>query len=148
MYEDQAAYKPRHLSEHEARLVLAFGQTMFPDDGRGMVGAEHVDIVGWMDDHLDRLPRFQRLQLRAMFMAFEAEFAVKGGYSSRFFADATPEERERYVETLEAGGHYLERGPLVLMKGLMMLAYLRHPDVQAGMGMGAAPGTPRLEGEE
>ena len=94
------------------------------------------------------MPRFQRLQLRAMFIAFEAEFALARGYSSRIFADATPSERERYVESVEAGGRYLERGPLVLMKGLMMLAYLRHPDVQASMGMGAAPGTPQLEGEE
>jgi hypothetical protein len=136
LYEDHVAPVLRHLTQHEARLVQAFGETCFPDDGGELVGSDHVDIVGWMDGHLERLPRVQRWQIRAMFVAFEAEFALKGRAHTRSFADAHLEERQRYVETMEASGHYVERGPLVLMKGLMMLAYLRHPDVRRGMGIG------------
>lgn len=130
-----APTEARHLTGPEARIVEALSSTIFPEDGAIPAGARTARVVQWMDEYLGMLPPDKRLLLRAMFLLFEIDFAVFNPGPSWRFSSATPEERTRCLEGWDQSWLYPRRAAFQALKGTILLAYLRHPEVHVQMGI-------------
>ena len=125
----------KNLTDYEARIVEALADTIFPEDGPFAAGARTTGVVQYVDEYLDWIPQRERILIRCMFMLFEVDFAVfNPGVSNRFSA-ATPEERRRCLESWDRSSLYYRRSAFQALKGTILLAFLRHPDVQDQIGV-------------
>ena len=125
----------RCLTDPEAEIFTALADTVFPD-GTGMdTSASAAGVLEWVDEYLDQLPTMKRLQLRAMFIAFEADYAVFARDARARFSAADPEARTDYLRYCDEHPLYLRRSPFQALKSVLMLAYLRAPEVQRQVGI-------------
>ncbi len=125
----------KHLSDWEARILLALADTVFPEDGAMPTGAASAGVVEWVDTYLDRLPADKRLLIRCMFLLFELDFAVFNPGRSSLFSSASATERLRCLQAWDTSDLYLRRSSFQALKGTLLMAYLRSPAVHREMGL-------------
>src|SRR5688572_22309634 len=112
------------LSDSEKKVVLALGQTMFPRDTTLPYDADDVDVVGWCDDYLDRMPPFSRAQIRALVNTFEYGFAAWAGRPRDTFSSARPADRAAYLESWERSATYTQRMLYEALRAMLTFAYV------------------------
>lgn len=112
------------LSDHERRIVLAIGQTMFPRDGVLSIDADDAGVVAWVDDYLDRMPPFSRTQVRALLNTFEYGFAAWSGRPRDTFSAARPADRTAYLESWERSSTYAQRQLHEALRTVLTFAYV------------------------
>src|SRR5262249_4598583 len=108
------------LVQHLARRVCA------PDDVRGVVSPDDVDVAGFVDAYLLGLaPKLRRDLLR--FFAYIEQLAQgSGGLGSRF-THLPPEDQDRVLASLESSSSELLRGGFAGAKALLFMGYYRDP---------------------
>lgn len=125
----------KHLTDWEARIVEALADTVFPEDGAMPTGAASAGVVEWVDAYLDRLPADKRMLIRCMFMLYELDFAVFNPGRSSLFSSASAAERLRCLEAWDTSSLYVRRSAFQALKGTLLFAYLRSPEVHRDMGL-------------
>lgn len=118
------------LSDHEKRIVLAIGQTMFPRDAILGVDASDAGVVPWIEDYLDRMPPFSRTQIRALLNTFEYGYAAWAGRPRDTFSAARPPERVAYLESWERSGAYMQRMLYEAIRAMFTFAYVESDAVE------------------
>lgn len=134
------------LSKSERRIVEAIGQTLFPRGGAIDVDSVEAGVGDYVEDYVDRLPWWNRVQIRALFQAFDRGFGLNASQPGRRFVDAHPDERKAFLDAWEHSANYTQR---MLWAGLRMvftLAYAEAPGVKVGMGE-AVPAASEVETE-
>lgn len=112
------------LSDHEKKVVLALGQTMFPRDNVLPYDADDVGVVAWCDDYLDRMPPFSRAQIRALLNTFEYGYAAWAGRPRDTFTSARPADRAAYLESWERSATYTQRMLSEALRAMLTFAYV------------------------
>ena len=118
------------LSDHEKRIVLAIGQTMFPRDAILPIDADDAGVVLWIEDYLDRMPPFSRTQIRALLNTFEYGYAAWAGRPRDTFSGARPSERTRYIESWERSNTYMQRMLYEAIRAMFTFAYVESDAVE------------------
>lgn len=119
------------LSDHERRIVLAIGQTMFPRDSVLSIDGKDAAVADWVDDYLDRMPAFSRTQVRALLNTFEYGYAAWAGRPRATFSSARPAERAAYLESWERSATYVQRQLHEALRTVMTFAYVDSAPVDA-----------------
>jgi len=123
------------LSSSEKRVLRAIGQTLFPRGGAIRIDGLDAEVVEYIEDYLDRLPRLDRWQLRAFFRAFDLGYAVAARHPSARFHSARPDDRHEYLASWENSPRYAQRMGFQGLKMVFSLAYAECGAVKTGMGM-------------
>jgi hypothetical protein len=118
------------LSDHEKRIVLAIGQTMFPRDAVLGVDADDAGVVLWIEDYLGRMPPFARAQIRALLNTFEYGYAAWAQRPRDTFSGARPPERVAYLESWERSGTYMQRMLYEALRAMFTFAYVESDVVE------------------
>lgn len=130
------------LAKTERRILQSVGQTMYPRGGAIDVDARDVGLVDYVEDYLDRLPYWDRIQLRAFFRLFDLGFAFTTTAPGRRFVDAHPDEQREYLDSWEHSPNYYKRMGWQGLRMVVTFAYAQSPDVKLGMGELAAEPEP------
>lgn len=126
------------LSDHERRIVLAIGQTMFPRDAILSVDADDAGVVAWVDDYLDRMPPFSRTQIRALLNTFEYGYAAWSGRPRDTFSSARPADRAAYLESWQRSSTYTQRQLHEALRTFLTFAYVDSAPVDSALRGDAA----------
>jgi hypothetical protein len=136
------------LSDHERRIVLAIGQTMFPRDAVLGIDADDANVVEWVDDYLARMPPFARGQIRALLNSFEYGYAAWAGRPRDTFSAARPADRALYLESWERSSSYVQRMLYEALRAMFTFAYVESDAVEEQIHPPQyAPSPPRAAGE-
>jgi hypothetical protein len=127
------------LSKSERRVVKAIGQTIFPRGGAIDVDAVEAGVVEYVEDYVERLPPWNRVQMRALFFAFDRAFGINASQPGRRFVDAHPDERRVFLDSWEHSSNYYQRMLWAGLRMVLTLAYAEAPGVKVGMGEAAPP---------
>ena len=112
------------LSDHEKRIVLAIGQTMFPRDAVLGIDADDAGLAAWVDQYVGRMPPAGRNQIRALLRAFDLGFAPWSGRPSNSFVRARPADRAAYLETWERSTLYTQRMLYDAIRTMLTFGYM------------------------
>ena len=118
------------LSDHEKRIVLAIGQTMFPRDSILPIDADDAGVVLWIEDYLGRMPPFSRTQIRALLNTFEYGYAAWAARPRDTFSAARPPDRARYLESWERSNTYMQRMLYEALRAMFTFAYVESDVVE------------------
>ncbi|MEQ1504641.1 MAG: gluconate 2-dehydrogenase subunit 3 family protein [Myxococcota bacterium] len=124
------------LSDHERRVVLAIGQTMFPRDAVLGIDADDAGVVAWVEDYLDRMPPFARGQIRALLNTFDYGYAAWAARPRDTFAAARPADRVAYLESWERSSVYTQRMLYEALRAMFTFAYVESEPVSAAIHPG------------
>ncbi len=119
------------LSEQEKRTVHALGQTMFPRNRVIDLDGDDVDVVGWVEEYVRRMPAFAGGQIRALLNTFELGFGAWAVRPGATFSRASREDREAYLESWENAGTYAQRQLFQAIRAMMTFSYTDAPAVMA-----------------
>ena len=122
-----------HLRPWSHAFVSLAGDTLFPAGGALPPSADDVDVVGYLDDWLGRLPRQQRTLIKLLFLGLEQ--APLLAPSLRRFSGLSREERERLFAAWEGSRLYYRRSILAALRTVFSFAYLDHPKVHEALGI-------------
>lgn len=112
------------MSEHEKRIALAIGQTMFPRDAVIGIDADDAHVVAWVEDYLGRMNRAARTQVRALLNTFEYGYGAWSGRPMDTFTAARPADRAAYLESWERSSTYTRRMLYEALRALFTFAYV------------------------
>ena len=122
-----------HLRPWSHAFTSAAGDTLFPAGGALPPSAADVDVVGYLDDWMGRLPRQQRTLIKLLFLMLEQ--APLLALSPRRFSGLPREARERVFATWEGSRLYYRRSILAGLRTVFSFAYLDHPKVHEALGI-------------
>lgn len=121
------------LTDHERRVVLAIGQTMFPRDAVLGIDADDAAVVPWVEEYLDRMPPLGRTQIRALINTFDYAYAAWSGRPRDTFVAARPDDRARYLESWERSTLYTQRMLYEAIRAMLTFGYVDSPRVDAAI---------------
>lgn len=119
------------LSDQEKRIVHALGQTMFPRNKVIDLDGDDVDVVGFIDEYVRRMPPFARGQIRALLNTFELGFGAWALRPGARFTGANREDREAYLDSWEDASTYAQRQLFQAIRAMMTFSYADAPAVMA-----------------
>ncbi len=122
-----------HLRSWSHAFVTAAGDTLFPAGGALPPSAADVDVAGYLDDWLGRLPKQQRTLFKLLFLLMEQSPLLS--LRLRRFSGLDADDRERVFGAWEGSRLYYRRSLLAGLRTIFSLAYLDHPDVHEALGM-------------
>ena len=124
--------------EHAARRIAARD-----DEGdASLPSPDEVDVVGFVDGYVARLPADLRRDLFRLFAFLEHLAPLALGMGSRFSRLAPPDQ-DRVLASLEQHDQTLLRGGFEGLKSLVFMGYYRDPRTWAILGYrGPAVGRP------
>lgn len=105
--------------EHAARRITA------PDEA-GAPTSDDVDVAGFCDTTLARMPAATRRDLERFLAYVEHLAPLRAGFASRFTRLA-PAEQDRVLEHIERGENALLREGFAGLKALVFMGYYRDP---------------------
>ncbi len=123
------------LSELDRRIVTAAAETMFPPGGAFDTDGLEASIVPYVDDYLQRLPRFDRLQLLAFFRVFDTGMAWSEKRAGARFHNADATTRREYLSSWENSPTYSRRMGFQGLRMVLTMAYAECPAVKDAMGV-------------
>ena len=108
--------------EHAARRIAA------PDrEGDATIpSADDVDVAGFLDGYIARMPSVVRRDLSRLFGYVEHLAPLAVGFGSRF-TRLSPAQQDRVLEGLESSDESLLRGGFAGLKALVFMGYYRDP---------------------
>jgi hypothetical protein len=125
--------------EHAARRIVA------PDDvgDASIPSADEVDVVGFVDGWVSRLPSRLRRDL-GRFLAYVEHIAPLGVGSVARFTRLAAADQDRVLESVESSSHDLVRAGFDALRSLVFLGYYRDPRTFAILGYdGPLEGRPK-----
>ena len=123
------------LSELDRRIVTAAAETKFPPGGAFDTDGLEANVVDYVDDYLQRLPRLDRLQLLAFFRVFDAGMAWSEKRTGAPFHTADAVTRREYLSSWENSPTYSRRMGFQGMRMVLTFAYAECPAVKDAMGV-------------
>ena len=97
------------LSDHEVRVVRAIGKVLFPRDRALDADAEDVELEGWVEDYLGRMPPMVSAQIRALLRSFDVGFGLWSLRPGRSFVKGSAEEQQAYIDSWTESTIYTQR---------------------------------------
>lgn len=119
------------LSEQEKRAIVALGQTMFPRNKVIDLDGDDVDVVGWVEEYVRRMPPIGRAQIKAMINTFELGYGAWAMRPGATFSGARRKERESYLESWETSSTYAQRQLFQGLRAMMTFSFADAPAVMA-----------------
>jgi len=117
--------------EHAARRIAASDR---PDD-HSIPSADDVDVAGFVDAYVARMPPPMRRDLSRALLYLEQVAPLTVGLASRFSLLA-PAEQDRVLEALETSPVVLLRGAFAGIKSLVFMGYYRDARTWRILGYG------------
>jgi len=108
--------------EHAARRICAPDR----DDDPSIPTADDVDVAGFVDLYVARLPDELRTDVLALFGYVEHVAPLRVGLASRF-TRLPPEDQDRVLAAMESSSVDLLRGGFAGLKSLAFMGYYRDP---------------------
>lgn len=118
------------LHRGEAAFVESAAEVLFPGGAGLSVAGIDAHLPHYVDRHLSALPRAKRLQIRALFLAFEHLSLIFPGDEPggrRRFSSLTAASRVSILDRLESHPNDLVRILLMALRAVLVLGYLGHP---------------------
>ena len=107
--------------EHAARRIAA------PDrESRQIPSPDDVDVAGYVDAYIARMPATVRRDLLRFFAYVEHLAPIAAGFGSRF-TRLGPDDQDRVLSRIEASDETLLRGGFAGLKALVFMGYYRDP---------------------
>ncbi|MBI4209337.1 MAG: gluconate 2-dehydrogenase subunit 3 family protein [Deltaproteobacteria bacterium] len=119
------------LSPTQYRTMEAFAERFFPKESPIGISAREVHVTQGVDRAAKRLPALKRWMIGAALWLFET--LPRLTYGKRF-THLSSEQQLEYMKNWEASTWSLKRGGFLMMKGVVCLAYYRHPKVRERIG--------------
>jgi choline dehydrogenase-like flavoprotein len=132
----------RGLDRRGWAFVRAAGDTLFPAGGALPPSAEEVDVAGYLDEWIAKIPPTQRLLIGLLFLTLEQGTLVFGaglGGRLRRFSEQDPAAREAYLHRIEQHPLFPVRALLAALRTIFSFAYLDRPAVQQALGIDPPP---------
>ena len=107
--------------EHAARRIAAPDR---PDTG--IPTPDELDVAGFVDTYVSRLPAAKRRDLGRLFAYLEHVAPLRLALASRF-SKLAPPDQDRVLASLESSEEPLLRGGFEGLKALVFMGYYRHP---------------------
>ena len=123
------------LTQSEARLISAIGQTLFPRDGEMSSDSVDAGVVAYIDRYLSELSLWDQIRLRGMFQLFELGITVMDLNPTKRFTTSFADERVEYLRWWEQSEIYAQRMIFAGLRSVFLLAYFGSSDVSAEFGM-------------
>ena len=118
------------LHRGEAAFVDSAAEVLFPGGAGLSVAGIDAHLPHYVDRHLCALPRAKRLQIRALFLAFEhLPLIVPGNEPGgrRRFSSLSAASRESVFDRVESHSNAMLRLLLMALRAVLVLGYLGHP---------------------
>jgi hypothetical protein len=99
------------------------------------LGANDVDVVGYVDDLMAALPAQERTLLRCMFVMFDVQLYFTRPWTLRRLSKASPTQRAKSLNDWDKSDLYVRRAAFQALRSVVLWAYVDHPDVGHDMGI-------------
>jgi len=127
--------RPPRLSRLEIRAVQALAKTVFPAHPEMSLAGDDARVVAYLEDMLAELPLRERVLLRSLFLAFDAQSLLLRPLSFSRFSSLTPAARKEELERWDRSPYYFARLVFQAMRGVLLWAYVDNPEVGQAMGI-------------
>lgn len=127
----------RVLSDHEARIVQAIADAMFPGDSSGpypMPNGASVGLREYFDDYLASVPELTSNLLRLLLHAID-DMSVMSGFGLTRFHLRPHDERVAILDAWDTSRIRARQGAFRSIKLILGMGYCEHPDVLRASGI-------------
>jgi hypothetical protein len=123
------------LTRHEAKVILALAETVFPVDDPRHVRPGDARVVEYLDELLAQVEPRERALMRVLIALFDVQQAVATPTRPTLFSRARPEDRARSLEGWDKSSLYPRRVAFQAIRSLLLWAYVDNPDVERSIGV-------------
>lgn len=136
-WDQTAAEGYKVLSAHEARVVQAIADAMFPGDDRGpypMPNGAQTGLREYFDEYLDSIPPLTSKLLRVLIHAID-DMSVISDFGMTRFHLRPQEERIAILHAWDTSLVDVRRGAFRSIKLILGMGYCEHPEVLRASGI-------------
>lgn len=126
------------LARHEAALIEAASETVYPAGGAVSPSGREAGVVEWVDRYLRELPAAPRRLMRLLFLLVEHATLVlpaPGRGGRRRFSALDPAQREAVLEGWRTSRLFPRRLVFTSLRAILTMGYFADPAVLRGLGL-------------
>ena len=123
------------LNPAERRVIQCFGRALFPRDRTLDIDSDDAGVVEYVADFIDRLPTFERGQMRALIQSFDRSYGLLKAKPTLRFVEATVTEQREFIESWDRKAPYLLKMALEGLRTILTIAYTESPLVRQAIGL-------------